>query len=372
MNFPISFLFFVSIYRFLSLLSLFTSLFLFFFFSYSRFLFSRLQSSLLNTLTTHLVEEDEEVSMEATLSSLSSIIKNFVLYQKSKNKSTICKIFVLDFHHIINPIYSNCSFNSNISNLISKFFIQLKRFIRDNRISLNFAMETSNLKLDLLTLTESHQDIVVGIESFASKQHCVPYEFKDFLSFFLIKKLQSIGMLSSYVPRDVRYGIKQDRRKLYIEPLHLPPEESRTFQTTGGCAPGKPVSKSSASSIGASLSANLSISSSSSTQQGKSDSCNDHSDCSCEKKDTSAVTDLSAQLSSSTLSPSKSPQVISNSSPSTPINASSASSSIAATLAAARARRAATKTSSSFASPISINKAPPSNNKADSNQSLDF
>lgn len=53
----------------------------------------------------------------------------------------------------------------------------------------------------------------------------MPVEFRDFLGFFLVHKVQQVGQLASTRPTYERYGIKRDRRKLYIEPLHLPPED---------------------------------------------------------------------------------------------------------------------------------------------------
>lgn len=345
----------------------------------------KLQSSLLSTLTTHLYEEEsdeiidqndekEEDLLNKRLLYVNKIIKNYINYNKNvlkKSPNSIYKIYFIDFQTFL--LSSSLSSSSSLftsyksQQILSRFFLNLKRYIRDSRINLTFLVKTSFLKLNLITLLENYQDIVVGIESFTSKVHCVPYEFKDFLSFFLIKKLQSIGMLSSFVPRDIRYGIKQDRRKLYIEPLHLPPEESRTFQTTGGCAPTKPKSSTSAPSTTNTASSIASTLSSSFKKKEHGGECKDHSDCTCEKN----------EPSTSTLSPSK--PIVESSTPSTPPSTTTVTpeasttptNSIAASLAAARARRAASKTSSTFASPISINKAPTNLNK-DSNKSLDF
>ena len=80
-------------------------------------------------------------------------------------------------------------------------------------------------------------DTVLSVESFAGRTHSVPYEFKDFQGFLVVHKLQQYGSMAPFRPPGTRFGLKRDRRKLHIEPLHLPPEESRAFSTTGGAAP---------------------------------------------------------------------------------------------------------------------------------------
>jgi hypothetical protein len=65
----------------------------------------------------------------------------------------------------------------------------------------------------------------MSVESFTGRGSSVPVEFRDFLGFFVVHKVQQVGQLASARPTYERYGIKRDRRKLYIEPLHLPPED---------------------------------------------------------------------------------------------------------------------------------------------------
>jgi hypothetical protein len=72
----------------------------------------------------------------------------------------------------------------------------------------------------------------------------VPYEFKDFLGFLSVIKIQQSGQLSSMRPTYAKYGLKRDRRKLYIEPLHLPPEDAEK----GRGETSRPVKQSASSS----------------------------------------------------------------------------------------------------------------------------
>ena len=43
----------------------------------------------------------------------------------------------------------------------------------------------------------------------------------------------STWVLSCHQPKGQRFGLMRDRRKLHIEPLHLPPEESRAQGSSG-------------------------------------------------------------------------------------------------------------------------------------------
>jgi len=96
-------------------------------------------------------------------------------------------------------------------------------------------------------LTESkayHQitsivDTFLKAESFAGHKKTIPVEFKDYCGFLIIKKSQQIGLSVPCRPLGSRYGFKRTRRKLQIEPLNLPPEESRAFGTCGADPPKK-------------------------------------------------------------------------------------------------------------------------------------
>ena len=82
----------------------------------------------------------------------------------------------------------------------------------------------------LATIADTH----IRIESFAGASDSVPYEFKAFSGLLAVIRVQSIGALAPFRPQNQRYGLKRDRRKLHIEPLHLPPEESRAVGPGSG------------------------------------------------------------------------------------------------------------------------------------------
>lgn len=107
------------------------------------------------------------------------------------------------------------------------FLLKMKRMARITRSILVFGLSPQVFSGEQLLAIETIMDTILTVDSFASRMHVVPYEFREFLGFFMIKKLQQFGMLTSPQLKGTKFGIKRDRRKLHIEPLHLPPEESR-------------------------------------------------------------------------------------------------------------------------------------------------
>jgi hypothetical protein len=71
-------------------------------------------------------------------------------------------------------------------------------------------------------------DTAVSVDSFAGREQTVPYEFKEFCGLLTIERVQQVGSIASFRPPGSKFGLKRDSRKLHIEMLHLPPEESRT------------------------------------------------------------------------------------------------------------------------------------------------
>lgn len=78
-----------------------------------------------------------------------------------------------------------------------------------------------------LQTLNSIADTVLGVESFAGHADAIPVEFRYFCGFFFVHKLHQICSIAPHRASASRYGLKRDRRKLHIEPLHLPPEDSR-------------------------------------------------------------------------------------------------------------------------------------------------
>ena len=55
----------------------------------------------------------------------------------------------------------------------------------------------------------------------------------QFCGFLVVERCHHLGTLVGHRPVALRYGLKRDRRKLHVERLHLPPEESRAQGSAG-------------------------------------------------------------------------------------------------------------------------------------------
>ena len=156
-------------------------------------------------------------------------VKDFL--NKSSSEGKISRIFFPDISDLLfdgKTVVNKLTLNSNMNRLL-KFILQIKYLIRGSRsivvTSTNYIPNNSIYSICL--------DSNISIESFAGHSHEIPAEFNDYCGFFVIKKLQQVGVLAPFRPPGSRFGLKRDKRKLYIQPLHLPPEESRAFSSAG-------------------------------------------------------------------------------------------------------------------------------------------
>ena len=110
---------------------------------------------------------------------------------------------------------------------VAAHLLRLKYLARDTASLLTLTYLPDVFPHALTDYIKAFADNNFGVESFAGTADAVPYEFKEFHGLLSIKRVQAIGVLAPFRPQGHKYGLKRDRRKLGIEPLHLPPEESR-------------------------------------------------------------------------------------------------------------------------------------------------
>lgn len=113
---------------------------------------------------------------------------------------------------------------------VAKLVLALKQLVAGSRVSLMLSFLPS--AMPGATMVASLCDTLLCVESFAGKESTVPVEFKLFCGYLHVKRIQQANSIASYRAGNCKYGIKRDRRKLHIEPLHLPPEESRAMQSS--------------------------------------------------------------------------------------------------------------------------------------------
>eukprot|EP01031_Cornospumella_fuschlensis_P037417 gene37417-45438_t len=165
-------------------------------------------------------------SLSEMLQKMFEKIQQYVLSVVAEHPAAVVRVFVLNLESLFiaaldSPI--------NQASTVARFMLKVKRFCWERRVLVSFSVAPAAVPAAVLDALQHACDTILGIESFSGRMHCVPYEFNRFHGFLVIHKLQQYGMLAPHKLSSSRYGIIRDRRKLIVEPLHLPPEESRAF-----------------------------------------------------------------------------------------------------------------------------------------------
>ncbi len=183
-------------------------------------------------MTLVVIDSEENECLGIILDKILNTIMKFLERKCVTNPLSICRLYFPSFHDVIvslNGSRRHSDYNEIVT-VLGRFFVRLKRIIRDSRVAIFFSVNDAILNSHVMLLLHQVIDSVLSVNSFAGKEHVVPYEFREYLGFFTVKKVQQYGVLAPYQPpKGSRFGIKRDRRKVHIEPLHLPPEESRSF-----------------------------------------------------------------------------------------------------------------------------------------------
>lgn len=185
-----------------------------------------------------------QVSAEDYLDGIVAAVQSF-LTKKGMHEKHVARVVISSLDQILATVAELTSSRpASIGTMqcaamrVAAFILQLKHLIRactTCRCSLHITVNPSSVTSpQLVARLRQVADTVLSVESFAGRTHSVPYEFKEFQGFLVVHKIQQYGSMAPFRPPGTRFGLKRDRRKLHIEPLHLPPEESRAFSTTGG------------------------------------------------------------------------------------------------------------------------------------------
>ena len=123
--------------------------------------------------------------------------------------------------------YTSCS---GLDKVIARMLLKIKQIISGTRVVV--LLSYNPLILSPSNLISNIPDTLLAVESFTGKEALVPAEFRSFGGYLHVRRIQHVNSVASFRSSSNRYGIKRDRRKVHIEPLHLPPEESRAMQTS--------------------------------------------------------------------------------------------------------------------------------------------
>lgn len=152
--------------------------------------------------------------------------KNFSRERDSSVSSVISvsRIFIPEFANLA----ANYGFSDGNIRQIIQFMLGIKQLVRDNHSTVAFTIHSLSCPDILISKLKWATDTVLSVDSFAGRLQSVPFEFKEFCGLLSIERVQQVGAIASFKPPGSKFGLKRDSRKLHVEPLHLPPEESRT------------------------------------------------------------------------------------------------------------------------------------------------
>ena len=161
---------------------------------------------------------------------LTSIMKFIASSTESPSSSLVSRLFLpldLVISYYLQEVGNHDS--NYVLRDIALFLINVKYIVRDARCSTIVTIRPSLVSPSLIAKIRLVADSVFTIESFAGRTHKIPYEFNELDGFLVVHKLQQYGIMAPYRPSGTRFGLKRNKNKLLLEPLHLPPEENRTF-----------------------------------------------------------------------------------------------------------------------------------------------
>lgn len=156
---------------------------------------------------------------------------------RQQSSKSILRIFWPNVTDILSCWSATGHSDNNNVRLLFKWLLSVQQKLRTTRSTFTFSVKSSSTIPTVLRSLVTIADSVMGVESFVGRHGNVPAEFKEYGGFLYIHKLQQLGTIAPYRPSGRRFGLKRDRRKLHVEPLHMPPELSRTAASQGGGHP---------------------------------------------------------------------------------------------------------------------------------------
>lgn len=184
-----------------------------------------------NLVSSHIPNES---SSSSAYSRLQRVLDSFIVrlqefVSEVEQRGTAGRVCLPDLSDLlllsIDPDRSN---DERVSGrALLRFILQVKHVVRTSRVAVWIGLPPSYTSPHTLQKVSDLCDAYFAVESFVGQQDSVPYEFKEFCGFFYIHKLSTLGSLCAFRAPGHKFGLKRDRRKLHVEPLHLPPEESR-------------------------------------------------------------------------------------------------------------------------------------------------
>lgn len=176
-------------------------------------------------------------NLQAALDEYYNVVVTFMQSVQERKRrglsSGVVRIFLPKIECWLSFAGDKDRYSATSTSTIAAFTLRLKHLLRSTRSVLFISVLPEAAPRLLAAKLSGLHDSALSIETFAGREASISHEFHDFMGFFSVTKIQHVGNLVAHVPPGSKFGLKRDRRKLHIEPLHLPPEESRAFGTAG-------------------------------------------------------------------------------------------------------------------------------------------
>jgi len=158
-------------------------------------------------------------SMYRTL--FQDIAKNLVQMESKQNAIRIVLTDIGSYHY--------GDLNERHFHELTQFLRALRGIIRTNKkatcmLSMPLHLFPKSIAAEIRHIC----DYALEMSSFMGEMSNLPMELRDFHGLFCIHKLARMQSLACHAVDTVKFGVKRENRKLKLEKLHLPPEESRS------------------------------------------------------------------------------------------------------------------------------------------------
>jgi elongator complex protein 4 len=162
-----------------------------------------------------------ELTNEDYKSTLQKISDRIITLRKAKDRSANI-VLRIAFQSIGSLFYGD-------DKQLMPFLYALRSLMRSSLSVCVFTVPKECLSTSRLDAIRQASDIVIDLNSFVGGDIDVSdWEFKEYSGLLDIIKLPRMNSLTTnYSPESLNYAFKLKRRKMYIERLNLPPEETR-------------------------------------------------------------------------------------------------------------------------------------------------
>ncbi|POM59463.1 Elongator complex protein [Phytophthora palmivora] len=178
-----------------------------------------------------LVWMDSNATVSEVYELLYCAIEELVQQEKTKEKDQVLRVGVLGLG---SPLLG--APDATHMTALFTFFRRLRTLLGGLKSAVCLAVLASDALSAFPTAFMNElrhvSDSVLALNSFAGTRDLLPDELHEFQGSLALRKLPRVHALACHAPSNTRFGVKRERRKLKIEKFHLPPEGSRSSNSS--------------------------------------------------------------------------------------------------------------------------------------------